>query len=73
MFWTLAYWIGVVKLVYFIYIVGKYYYKNYKKEDFKNRYGNGWAIVTGATDGIGKEFCESLANKGVNIILISRN
>jgi len=21
------------------------------------RYGNGWAIVTGATDGIGKEFC----------------
>jgi len=32
-----------------------------------------WAVVTGATDGIGKGFCEELARQGMNIILVSRN
>ncbi|KAF6213580.1 hypothetical protein GE061_011301 [Apolygus lucorum] len=32
-----------------------------------------WAVVTGATDGIGKAFVEELAARGLNIILISRN
>uniref|UniRef100_A0A5K3FA38 Estradiol 17-beta-dehydrogenase 12 n=1 Tax=Mesocestoides corti TaxID=53468 RepID=A0A5K3FA38_MESCO len=32
-----------------------------------------WAVVTGATDGIGKAFCQLLAKDGLNIFLISRN
>lgn len=32
-----------------------------------------WAIVTGCTDGIGKEFAVQLAKEGFNIILVSRN
>jgi len=32
-----------------------------------------WAVVTGATDGIGKGFCQELASQGINIILVSRN
>ncbi|VDP50560.1 unnamed protein product [Schistosoma margrebowiei] len=32
-----------------------------------------WAIVTGATDGIGKVYAEELANDGLKIMLISRN
>ncbi|KAK4468479.1 hypothetical protein MN116_007682 [Schistosoma mekongi] len=32
-----------------------------------------WAIVTGATDGIGKAYVEELAGDGLNIMLISRN
>lgn len=32
-----------------------------------------WALVTGATDGIGKEYATQLAAKGVNIVLISRS
>ncbi|KAM8946717.1 inactive hydroxysteroid dehydrogenase-like protein 1 [Pelodytes ibericus] len=36
------------------------------------QYGH-WAVVTGATDGIGKAYAEELANHGMNIILISRN
>ncbi|KAM5137813.1 inactive hydroxysteroid dehydrogenase-like protein 1 [Mantella aurantiaca] len=36
------------------------------------QYGE-WAIVTGATSGIGKAYAEELASHGVNIILISRN
>jgi 17beta-estradiol 17-dehydrogenase / very-long-chain 3-oxoacyl-CoA reductase len=37
------------------------------------RYGeNSWALITGATDGIGKALCEELAREGFNIILVSR-
>lgn len=31
-----------------------------------------WAVVTGASDGIGKEYALQLARKGFNIVLISR-
>ncbi|KAI1292474.1 hypothetical protein EDD11_008724 [Mortierella claussenii] len=32
----------------------------------------GWAVITGATDGIGKEFAFQLAEKKLNIVLVSR-
>ncbi|XP_075392734.1 very-long-chain 3-oxoacyl-CoA reductase-like [Tenrec ecaudatus] len=32
-----------------------------------------WAVVTGATDGIGKAYAHQFAKKGLNIVLISRN
>lgn len=38
-------------------------------------YGAGkanWAVVTGASDGIGKEYALQLAAKGLNIVLVSR-
>ena len=31
-----------------------------------------WAVVTGATDGIGKAYAEALARQGLSIVLISR-
>ncbi|CDH49913.1 3-ketoacyl-reductase [Lichtheimia corymbifera JMRC:FSU:9682] len=31
-----------------------------------------WAVVTGASDGIGKEFAEQLAKKKFNVLLVSR-
>ncbi|CAD7090927.1 unnamed protein product [Hermetia illucens] len=32
-----------------------------------------WAVITGATDGIGKAYAKALAKKGVNVVLISRS
>ena len=47
------------------------------------RYGNNvgrevqdsrsWALVTGASDGLGLAYCHELAARGFNIILLSRN
>ncbi|NP_001086077.1 estradiol 17-beta-dehydrogenase 12-B-like L homeolog [Xenopus laevis] len=37
-----------------------------------SQYGT-WAVVTGATDGIGKSYAEELARRGFDIVLISRN
>ncbi|OBA20501.1 NAD(P)-binding protein [Metschnikowia bicuspidata var. bicuspidata NRRL YB-4993] len=31
-----------------------------------------WAVVTGASDGIGKEYAFQLASKGLNVVLVSR-
>lgn len=31
-----------------------------------------WAVVTGASDGIGKEYAFQLAGKGLNVVLVSR-
>lgn len=43
----------------------------FRWHDF-TRYGQ-WAVVTGGTDGIGKQYARQLAKRGLNIILISRS
>ncbi|KAK9090235.1 hypothetical protein Sjap_023412 [Stephania japonica] len=43
-----------------------------RPKDLKRRYGS-WAIVTGATDGIGKAASLELASRGLNLILLGRN
>jgi 17beta-estradiol 17-dehydrogenase / very-long-chain 3-oxoacyl-CoA reductase len=35
--------------------------------------GSVWAVVTGATDGIGKAIAFELASRGFNIVLVSRS
>jgi short-subunit dehydrogenase len=39
--------------------------------DFKTRYGP-WALVAGASEGLGAAFAEALARRGLNLILLAR-
>jgi 17beta-estradiol 17-dehydrogenase / very-long-chain 3-oxoacyl-CoA reductase len=47
------------------------FYFNTGCVDFK-KYGS-WAVVTGSTDGIGEAYTQQLAERGLNIVLISRS
>ena len=40
--------------------------------DFGAKYGP-WAVIAGASEGLGVSFAEQLAAAGINIILIARN
>lgn len=43
-----------------------------EKQRLKNKYGS-WAIVTGATSGIGLELATQLATAAINLVIVSRN
>ena len=44
------------------------------RRNLKARYGEGsWALITGSSDGIGKQYCYELAREGFNIILMGRD
>lgn len=40
--------------------------------NLKKRYGSGYAVVTGATGGLGYAYAEEFAKRGVNVLLVSR-
>lgn len=65
--------IGVLTVGVTLYKVSRLLYDEYgrKAKNIRN-YGK-WAVVTGATNGIGETYCHELASRGLSILLISRN
>ena len=43
------------------------------RKNLFSRYGKGWAIVTGASDGLGKQYAFELAKENFHIILVGRD
>jgi len=77
-FKTLKYFtlgLGLFKIGEFGYWSGNEIYRRYYEPpvDLVERYGPCYAMITGATSGLGKEYAIQLAKKGFNIVLVSRD
>ncbi|XP_060620447.2 very-long-chain 3-oxoacyl-CoA reductase-like [Anolis sagrei] len=77
--WTTRfYWLGVASVAYGAFLL-LWYVRYIVRMWFTGNPGavgphlGAWAVVTGATDGIGKAYAEELAKRGMKVVLISRS
>lgn len=68
--WLILFYIGIGRIIYTI--LGCLYSRVFTKIYLDN-YRYGWILITGASDGIGKEIAAVLAKQGFKLILVSRN
>ena len=67
--------LGTIKCSGVLYDTYRFIYRHFFRSmpNLIEKYGeNTWAVVTGASDGIGAEYCRQLAKLGFNIALVSR-
>lgn len=64
--------ISIIKLIFRVFSFIRTYFFS-RPINFKEKYGNGWVVVTGASEGIGFGFAEQFARLNHKVLLISRN
>lgn len=71
--WVVANWMyeNLRSLVQIVVAVLTPYFVPAENKTLVERYGK-WAVITGCTDGIGRQYAFQLAARGLNIVLISR-
>ena len=73
--WKAGLVFGTIKLLIFMHALVSFIVRHLfrGKSDLLTKYGkDSWVVVTGASDGIGAEYCRQLAKLGFNIALVSR-
>ena len=65
---------GVYSLLPYVWGPINFVYRHFlrPRRNLASRYQSKWAVVTGASDGIGEAICYQLAKSGFNIVLVSR-
>jgi len=71
--WDIVFWLGTWQLYLWSYRIFSLLYRSFfGVEASTERYGqDSWAVITGATDGLGLASAKNLASRGFNIVLIS--
>lgn len=69
----LAHGIGCIVLSKLIFEIGNFFYVCFLRpgKDLKKSYGE-WAVVTGATDGIGKAMAQKFLKQGMKVLVVGR-
>jgi 17beta-estradiol 17-dehydrogenase / very-long-chain 3-oxoacyl-CoA reductase len=65
--------VGVITLLIIVYRVALGIYRRLIRQPKKPTSYGKWAVVTGSTSGIGKEYADYLAKRGMSILVISRS
>lgn len=64
-------WVGFVSVTTFLLIVALQQLFMRLPQDLRKKYNAQWALVTGASSGIGKAITEKLADQGINVVLVA--
>eukprot|EP00241_Pyramimonas_parkeae_P007256 CAMPEP_0114246750 /NCGR_PEP_ID=MMETSP0058-20121206/12645_1 /TAXON_ID=36894 /ORGANISM="Pyramimonas parkeae, CCMP726" /LENGTH=312 /DNA_ID=CAMNT_0001359989 /DNA_START=28 /DNA_END=966 /DNA_ORIENTATION=+ len=76
MYWLLVNLCAYASLILVAFNVGSYfilqaYPSLFRSQNLRKKYGAKWAVVTGASSGIGKSLAEKLATQGINVVLVA--
>jgi short-subunit dehydrogenase len=66
------YWVGLISVGSYLLILAlqNFVFEN-KPVDMKKKYNAEWALVTGASSGIGLAMTEKLAKQGINVVMVA--